>query len=128
MTFHHRDLVAARLRNLGFPRDAASQLSRNGTLLHLTPGKVLCHEGERGTQAFLVLEGEAIVVTRDTPVEVGPGAVVGELATLDPRRTRNATVIARTPLRVLVFDVATYRSLAGRDDLRERLAPQRVAA
>ena len=54
--------------------------------------------------------------------------MVGELATLDPHRTRNATVVAAGPIEVLVFDVATYRALARLDDLRSRLAPERVAA
>jgi CRP-like cAMP-binding protein len=61
-------------------------------------------------------------------VTVGAGDVVGELATLDPHRTRNATVVAAGPIEVLVYDVATYRSLAQVDDLRSRLAPARVAA
>ena len=66
-----------------------------------------------------------------TLVRLGFGpdpAIIGELATLDPHRTRNATVVARTPLRVLVYDVVTYRSLAEHADLRERLTPYRAAA
>ena len=99
-----------------------------GTLLHLDAGSVLCEEGERGTQAFLLLEGEADVCLADETVRVEAGAVVGELATLDHRRTRNATVVAAGPVEVLVYDVATYRSLAALDDLRDRLAPVRTAA
>ena len=57
------------------------------------------------------------------PVRVGAGEVIGELATLDHRRRRNATVTGHGPIEVLVYDVATYRSLAQLDDLRSRLAP-----
>jgi CRP-like cAMP-binding protein len=100
----------------------------DGTLLFLDAGSVLCEEGERGTQAFLLLDGEAEVQLPDTSLRVGAGAVIGELATLDHRRTRNATVVAAGPVEVLVYDVATYRALAQRDDLHGRLAPERAAA
>jgi len=122
------DRVAHRLEGLGFPADPARRLSMGGTLLHLDAESVLCMEGERGTQAFLLLEGEVDVRLPDVTVRVGAGEVIGELATLDHQRTRNATVVAAGPIEVLVYDVATYRSLAQHDDLRSRLAPERTAA
>ena len=123
------DHVARRVEDLGFAPDAARRLSTGGVLLYLDAGSVLCTEGERGTQAFLLLEGEVEVQLADgEQVRLGAGAVVGELATLDHARTRNATVTAAGPIKVLVYDVATYRSLARRDDLRPRLAPERTAA
>jgi CRP-like cAMP-binding protein len=128
MRLRRLDLVTHRLEELGFPRDAARRLSATGTLLHLDAGYVLCREGERGTQAFLLLEGEAEVRVGEESVLVGAGEVVGELATLDPHRRRNATVLANGPVEVLVYDVKTYRSLAEVDDLRSRLAPTRAAA
>jgi CRP-like cAMP-binding protein len=128
MRLRRIDQVAHRLEDLGYPRAAARRLSTAGTLLHLDAGSVLCEEGERGTQAFLLLQGEADVHLSDGRVTVGAGDVVGELATLDPHRTRNATVVAAGPIEVLVYDVATYRALAQVDDLRSRLAPARIAA
>ena len=122
------DRVAHRLEELGFTAEPARRLSMAGTLLYLDAGSVLCEEGERGTQAFLLLEGEVDVQLTDATLRVGAGAVIGELATLDHRRTRNATVVAAGPIEVLVYDVATYRALAQRDDLRTRLAPERIAA
>jgi CRP-like cAMP-binding protein len=122
------DQVAHRLEALGFPPEAAHRLSMTGTLLRLDGGCVLCEQGERGTQAFLLLDGEADVCLTDEVVRVPAGEVIGELATLDHRRTRNATVTAVGPVEVLVYDVATYRSLAQHDDLRSRLAPTRTAA
>jgi len=122
------DRVAHRLEELGFDAAPARRLSTGGTLLHLDAGSVLCHAGERGTQAFLLVEGDVDVQLADETVRVGAGAVVGELATLDHRRTRNATVVAAGPVEVLVYDVATYRSLASSEDLRDRLAPARTAA
>ena len=128
MRLRRVDRVAQRLEGLGFPRAAAHRLSTGGTLLHLDAGTVLCQAGERGTQAFLLLDGSAAVSLADREVVVGPGEVVGELATLDPHRTRNADVVAHGPVEVLVFDVATFRALAQVDDLRSRLVPERSAA
>lgn len=126
--FTKPDPVIQRLVALGFDRVAATHLSRRGTVVDIASDTMLCQRGERGTQAFLLLEGEANVVTDSGVISVGPGAVIGELATLDPHRTRNATVVTSTATRVLVFDVATFRFLAQRDDLRARLAPERAAA
>jgi CRP-like cAMP-binding protein len=122
------DVVAERLEALGFARDAARTLSAGGTLLHLDAGSILCREGERGTQAFLLVRGEAHVQLEGDTVVLQAGDVAGELATLDPHRLRNATVVAAGPVEVLVYDVATFRSLAKLDDLRSRLVPERVAA
>ncbi len=99
-----------------------------GTVVDLRPDTVLCRQGERGTQAFLLIDGQAEVRTDDAVIEVGPGDVVGEIATLDPTKTRNATVTTTGPTRVLVFDVGTYRYLADQANLRARLAPDRAAA
>jgi CRP-like cAMP-binding protein len=127
MFARHQDPIAARLRALDLPRVAADRLSRGGTLIELTAGTTLCEEGERGTQAFLLLEGQAEVLLPDAVVRVGPGDVVGEIATLDQHRTRNATVRAATDVLVLVYDPATYRNLARDEGLRDRLAPPRAA-
>jgi CRP/FNR family cyclic AMP-dependent transcriptional regulator len=128
MFFRTRDPISSQLVALGVADDAAERLSRAGTLLDLAAGTTLCKKGERGLQAFLILEGEATVATAAGDITVGAGDVVGELAALDSRRLRNATVVAATPLAVLVFDVGTFRSLASIDDLTPRLAPQRAAA
>ena len=125
--FHRRpDPVAAHLERLGLSAAQASRVGQGGTPLGLAAGTVLCTRGERGTQAFLILEGTASVLTDDGVIAVGPGDVVGELATLDPTRTRNATVVAESALEVLVYDVATYRSLARDEDLGRVLAPARA--
>jgi CRP-like cAMP-binding protein len=128
MFTRHHDPIAARLRSFDVSREAADRLSRAGTLIELPAGTLLCEQGERGTQAFLLLEGQVEVLLADQVVTVGPGEVVGEIATLDQHRTRNATVRAATDILVLVYDPATYRSLARDEALRPRLAPQRTAA
>ena len=122
------DPIAHRLESFGLSRTAADRLSRRGTFHRLPAGTVLCREGERGLEAFLLLEGVAEVQLTDTTVRIGPGDVVGELATLDPRRTRNATVVAASDVTLLVYDARTFCSLADDEELRGHLRPERAAA
>ena len=122
------DPIARQLESLGLDRVAAEQLSRAGTILSVAAGTTLCREGDRGLEAFLILDGEAEVQLTGHPVRLGPGEVVGELATLDHTRLRNATVVAATDLLVLVFDVRTFTALADRPGLRRLLRPERTAA
>jgi voltage-gated potassium channel len=126
MFFKRHDPLADRLQALGASSVAAERLVRAGTPLDLPAGTTLCQRGERGLQAFLLLEGEAEVGTPIGPVRIGPGAVIGEIATLDRTRQRNATVVTATPVSLLVFDVAAFRSLAADEDLRDLLAPRRI--
>lgn len=72
----------------------------------LDTGKVLFHQGEHGTDMFIVVEGAVKVVLADEHGrelvlnECGPGEVIGELALLS-QEPRAATVIATRPTRLL---------------------------
>ncbi|OWY60959.1 hypothetical protein B7486_66375, partial [cyanobacterium TDX16] len=56
-------------------------------------------------------EGTATISKDGTDVtEVGPGAVFGEMALID-RAPRNATVTAKTPMRVLVLGQREFTGL-----------------
>ena len=120
-----RDPLARQLRALGLPEHAARRLALAGTPIDLAAGTELCREGERGTEAFLLVEGEAVVELPGGPVVVGPGAVIGELAVLDTFARRNATVRTTVPSLVIVYDVQTFRSLAAIEALHSILAPPR---
>ncbi len=122
----HRDPMTTTLRSLGFSESAARRLAQAGTPIDIDAGVALTTKGERGDEAFLILEGEAVVELDDAKVHVGPGAVVGETATLDPQLRRNATVTTATRTLVLVYDVQTFRSLAA-SDLHSVLVPERHA-
>jgi CRP/FNR family cyclic AMP-dependent transcriptional regulator len=81
----------------------------------LDAGAELCHEGEFEQHAFVVLDGEATAsVGGSTVGSVGPGEVVGELAMLGDGH-RKATLVARTPLRVLVLDADDIDSVLAAD-------------
>jgi hypothetical protein len=63
-------------------------------------GRALVRQGEAGTDVYLILDGMFVVEVDDEPVaEIGPGAVVGERASLK-NGVRTATLWARTPGRV----------------------------
>ena len=66
----------------------------------LAKGKTLIEQGDAGGEMFLVLDGTfAVEVDGMQVAEVGPGAIVGERATLETG-TRTATLRALTPCRV----------------------------
>jgi len=68
----------------------------------LGAGRTLVEQGERGEELFLLFDGVLRVEVDGKPVaEVGPGAILGEMALLGEGR-RTATLRAVTPCRVAV--------------------------
>jgi CRP-like cAMP-binding protein len=69
----------------------------------LPAGHVLMEQGHLGREAFVIVEGTAVVRRNGRKIaELGPGSAVGELSLLD-RGERTATVKAETDLTVLVI-------------------------
>jgi hypothetical protein len=89
--------------------ESALERSLSGAIMHggakpeirtLKEGATLVQQGEAGTDVFLILDGMFVVEVDEQEVaEIGPGAVVGERASL-LNGTRTATLWARTPARV----------------------------
>lgn len=74
-------------------------------------GAVLIAEGERGSEALVLASGSASVTIDGKQVaEVGPGAIIGEMALLD-NGTRAATVTLTTESELLVIEVRQFRAL-----------------
>ena len=68
----------------------------------LQAGRTLVQQGEHGDELFLLFDGVLRVEVDGKPVaEVGPGAILGEMALLHAGR-RMATLRAVTPCRVAV--------------------------
>jgi CRP-like cAMP-binding protein len=68
----------------------------------LKTGRTLVHQGEQGQELFLLFDGVLQVeVDGKAVTQVGPGAILGEMALLHEGR-RMATLRAVTPCRVAV--------------------------
>jgi CRP/FNR family transcriptional regulator, cyclic AMP receptor protein len=80
-------------------------------------GKVLVREGDFSYEFMAIEEGEAQVTRAGEHVaDIGPGDFFGEMGLLE-KTLRNATVVAKTPMRLI--------TLTGWDLRRvERTAPQ----
>jgi CRP/FNR family cyclic AMP-dependent transcriptional regulator len=78
-------------------------ISRVADVVRLPEGAEIMVEGTVGHEFYLILDGEAIVRRRGRKIAaLGPGRYFGELALLD-RAPRSATVVAGTPLEVLII-------------------------
>ena len=75
------------------------------------PGQVLTQPGDTGSGMFFIMDGTAVVQTRREQVELGPGQFFGELALISSDAIRTARVRAKTTLRFLALDRASFRSL-----------------
>lgn len=78
-------------------------LGRASDEIEVEEGKVLCEEGKPGHEFFLILEGEAAVKRgKRTIATLQAGRYFGELSLLD-RGPRSATVVADSPMTLLVL-------------------------
>ncbi|MBW3546976.1 MAG: cyclic nucleotide-binding domain-containing protein [Actinobacteria bacterium] len=86
-------------------RELSSRIMRGGRkprIRTVKPGHTLVEQGEQGEEVFLLLDGVlAAEVRGESVAELGPGAVVGERASLEGGR-RTATLRALTPCKVAV--------------------------
>ncbi len=87
----------------GCSRRELAAVARIADLIEEPSGKVLTQAGEPGKEFFLILDGTARVeVSARKRVRLGRGDFFGEMSLLDGE-PRSATVIAETPLRLLVI-------------------------
>ncbi|MBW3618966.1 MAG: cyclic nucleotide-binding domain-containing protein [Actinobacteria bacterium] len=93
-------------------REVASLLD----VVEVETGRVLTREGERGLEFFVLLEGTASVRRNERELAtLVAGDVFGEMALVDEVR-RSATVVAATPLRLLVGERRAFATLLEADD------------
>jgi CRP-like cAMP-binding protein len=113
-------------------RSELARIDGLGTPLDVTAGRTLTREGEVGRECFVTLEGTAVAARAGRRVgAIGAGSIAGELALLD-RTTRNATVVAGTPMQLLVFTEREFGRLLeiapGISERVRRLAHERRLA
>jgi CRP/FNR family transcriptional regulator, cyclic AMP receptor protein len=81
--------------------------------IEVPAGTHLVDEGKFAHEFFVILEGDADVIhDGKTVATLGPGDFFGEIALLAAER-RNATVTAKTPMKLVVIFGPNFRSLAG---------------
>jgi hypothetical protein len=108
-------------------RELSAEIMNGGEkpkLRTIKAGQVLMEQGEPGHELFLLLDGVlALEVDGEVLGELGPGAILGERAIIEPEGLRTATLRAITKSRVAVADV----SQIDRNKLRE-ISDSRPAA
>lgn len=87
------------------------KIARAGDEVSVEAGRVLVDQGDIGREAFVILEGTAIVKRNGRRIAMlGPGDHFGELSLLD-HGPRTATVQADTPMRVFVLAARRFTSV-----------------
>ena len=86
-------------------------IAETATEVEIPADQVLVQPGTAGTGMFFIAEGTAVVETKRDHVELGPGQFFGELALMKPDAIRTARVRAKTRLRCLALDRASFRGL-----------------
>lgn len=96
---------------VGLADDDLAAIADAANEVEVPPGQLLVQPGIAGTGMFFIAEGTAVVETKREHVELGPGQFFGELALMKPDAIRTARVRAKTPLRCLALDRASFRGL-----------------
>jgi CRP/FNR family cyclic AMP-dependent transcriptional regulator len=79
--------------------------------LNVEEGRKLVREGEFSYEFFAIVEGAAEVIREgDHVADLGPGDFMGEMGLLTHDR-RNATVVARSPMTVIVMTGPDFRNI-----------------
>ena len=87
----------------GLSNKELTELAMRTDDLDFASGKVLCREGETGSEFYVIMEGEAEVVRGGQTVATHKaGGFFGEVALVEDV-PRTATVTATTPLRCFVL-------------------------
>jgi CRP-like cAMP-binding protein len=107
-------------------------VDRLGSQIGVKAGTTLTHEGRRERDCFVVLNGLAEARRDEDPIGIiGAGSVAGEIALLD-LTSRTATVVACTPMQLLVLTDREFDELLGVNPCVEagvrRIAAERRAA
>jgi Cyclic nucleotide-binding domain len=91
-------------------RELSTQIMQGGRKPEtrtIKEGQLLMEQGQLGSELFLLLDGVlAVEVDGEALGELGPGAILGERAIIEPEGRRTATLRALTKSKVAVADVS----------------------
>jgi hypothetical protein len=91
-------------------RELSTHIMRGGEkpkIRKLKEGQVLVEQGQIGAELYLLLDGVLQASVDGEPVgDLGPGAILGERALIEPEGRRTSTLTALTRVRVAVADAS----------------------
>jgi CRP-like cAMP-binding protein len=127
-----QELAASKLFSALAP-EQVHELAHRATRAREPAGMLFSKEGERGDELVVLLEGTVEVRRGDVVLaSLGPGDHFGEMALLDDRALRSATVVAVTPVTVAYVSRHHFDSLLTDNpsvgDAVERVLQEREAA
>lgn len=104
----------------GLERKAVEALAGTGRVVHLPAHWALVSESQPADSSYVLLTGDTEVRQHGAVVaDLHPGALVGEAALVE-HKTRNATVITTSEVRVLRLGFAELTALFGHHPSVER--------
>jgi CRP/FNR family transcriptional regulator, cyclic AMP receptor protein len=104
----------------GLSHKQLGEVARLSDDLDVPPGTVLCRQGQRGQEFFVIVEGEASVSRDGEEVAtISRGDFFGEISLLE-RVVRTATVTATTQLRFFVISDWAFNGVLETDPSVER--------
>lgn len=103
-------------------KDQLARVAQAADQIDVTAGKELLHEGQFAYEFMVIQDGHAEVMRDGEHVaDLGPGDFLGEIAALEDGK-RNASVVARSPMCLIVMTAHELRQLASAiPDLGETL-------
>lgn len=96
----------------GVDLDEVIQLCSDAQPISLKPGEILFREGDEAESMYIVKSGLLRILSGSTMYEtVGPGGLIGEMAIVEERVPRSATVIAGTYAELIEIDMPRFLQL-----------------
>jgi CRP/FNR family cyclic AMP-dependent transcriptional regulator len=107
----------------GLSRRDLDLIARQTDVVRAHEGKVLTRQGTLGEEFLIIVDGSARVERDGTVIaRLDAGDFFGEMSLIDGK-PRSATVIAQTPITLLVVDSRSFRSLLdGVRGLRKKIS------
>ena len=104
-------------------RDELREVARHADEVDVGEGKVLMAEGDFAYEFFVIEDGEAEVRAGDRHVaDLGAGDFLGEMGALARGGRRNASVVAKSPMSLVVMTARDFRQMHDRaPQLAERI-------
>ena len=99
----------------GLSNKVLARIDKHLDDVNVSAGRVLTAQGESAYEAFIIADGIAEITVDDKPVrDTEIGELIGEIGILK-HTLRSATVVAKTPMRLLVLDAREMNALLHED-------------